>query len=223
MPVNSVSANPLTQPTTSSPPVSEPSVISSDFETFLVMLTAQMNNQDPLNPLDSQDFATQLATFSGVEQQVKTNDLLTSLGQQMGLSGLADMAGWVGMDARVAGPVQFDGNTVELYPSMPVFADTAQLVVTDSSGAEVQRLDIPLGTDPVRWSGGTRIDGSPIGSGTYAFSVEAFSNGERINAATPEHFARVTEVRSTASGAVVVLNGDLVQPATIVTGLREAA
>ena len=43
------------------------SAISSDFETFLKMLTAQMENQDPLNPLDSQDFATQLATFSGVE------------------------------------------------------------------------------------------------------------------------------------------------------------
>ena len=38
--------------------------LSSDFETFLVMLTAQMENQDPLNPLDSQDFAIQLATFS---------------------------------------------------------------------------------------------------------------------------------------------------------------
>lgn len=222
MPVNPVSSNPAAVPAAQTQ-TSAPSVISSDFETFLVMLTAQMNNQDPLNPLDSQDFATQLATFSGVEQQVKTNDLLTSLGQQMGLSGLADMAGWVGMDARVTGPVQFDGSSVELFPSMPAFADTAQLVVTDRSGAEVQRLSIPVGDDPITWSGGTGPDGTPIGSGLYQFSVEAFSNGDVINTAAPEHFARVTEVRSTASGVVVVLDGDLVQPATAVSGLRQAA
>lgn len=76
--------------------------INSDFETFLIMLTTQMQNQDPLNPIDSSDFAVQLATFSSVEQQVKTNDLLTSLGQQFELMGLSQLAGWVGMEARVA-------------------------------------------------------------------------------------------------------------------------
>ena len=44
-------------------------MINSDFETFLKMLTAQMENQDPLNPIESSDYAVQLATFSGVEQQ----------------------------------------------------------------------------------------------------------------------------------------------------------
>ena len=48
-------------------------VLSSDFETFLKMLTVQLENQDPLNPVDSADYAVQLATFSGVEQQVQTN------------------------------------------------------------------------------------------------------------------------------------------------------
>ena len=63
------------------------SKISSDFETFLLMLTTQLENQDPLNPIESQDFAVQLATFSGVEQQVLTNDLLSDLGQGFGSSG----------------------------------------------------------------------------------------------------------------------------------------
>ena len=63
-------------------------VISSDFETFLKMLTTQMQNQDPLNPIESSDYAVQLATFSGVEQQVRTNQLLADLANQMGSSGL---------------------------------------------------------------------------------------------------------------------------------------
>ena len=66
------------------------SVISSDFETFLKMLTAQMENQDPLNPMDSADYAVQLATFSSVEQQVLTNDLLQAMTLQLGSSGMAE-------------------------------------------------------------------------------------------------------------------------------------
>ena len=78
--------------------------ISADFETFLKMLTVQMQNQDPLNPIDSADYAVQLATFSGVEQQVQTNDLLKGLAASLGAAGLSEMAGWVGMEARTAAP-----------------------------------------------------------------------------------------------------------------------
>jgi len=91
--------------------------IGADFETFLVMLTAQMKNQDPLNPMDSQDFATQLATFSGVEQQVKTNDQLAALASQFATSNLGEMAGWVGMNARIAIPGDFDGTPIEIVPN----------------------------------------------------------------------------------------------------------
>lgn len=50
-----------------------------DFTTFLTMLATQIKNQDPLNPMDGADFAVQLATFSGVEQQVQTNMLLQKI------------------------------------------------------------------------------------------------------------------------------------------------
>ena len=77
-----------------------PTMISSDFQTFLRMMTAQMQNQDPLNPMEASDFAVQLATFSGVEQQVRSNDLLAGLSDQMSLMGVSQLAGWVGMEAR---------------------------------------------------------------------------------------------------------------------------
>ena len=57
---------------------------SSDFTTFLKLLTAQLRNQDPLKPLDSTEFVAQLATFSSVEQQVKTNDTLATIQQLLG-------------------------------------------------------------------------------------------------------------------------------------------
>ena len=127
--------------------------LSSDFETFLLMLTTQMENQDPLNPIESEDFAVQLATFSGVEQQVRTNQLLESLSGGMGMTGLAQLAGWVGMEARVVAPVAFDGSPVELSISPAPGSDSAQLVVLDAFGNEVGRETVPLGHDTIAWAG----------------------------------------------------------------------
>lgn len=74
------------------------SVLSSDFETFLKMLTVQAKYQDPLEPIDSSEYSAQLAQFSSVEQQVLTNDLLTALTGQLGGSGMAQFASWIGME-----------------------------------------------------------------------------------------------------------------------------
>src|SRR5574343_45997 len=83
--------------------------VSSDYQMFLKLLTTQMTNQDPTSPMDSSDYAVQLATFSQVEQQVKTNDLLTGLATQMGVMGMSQYASWVGMEARSESPGYYDG------------------------------------------------------------------------------------------------------------------
>ena len=54
-------------------------MLASNFETFLTLLTTQLKNQDPLSPMDSNQFTAQLTQMTGVEQQLLTNDLLTSL------------------------------------------------------------------------------------------------------------------------------------------------
>ena len=61
------------------PSADQSSVLSSDFETFIRMLTTQAKYQDPLEPIDSSEYAAQLAQFSMVEQQVKSNDILAQL------------------------------------------------------------------------------------------------------------------------------------------------
>jgi len=195
------------------------STIGADFETFLVMLTAQMKNQDPLNPMDSQDFATQLATFSGVEQQVKTNDLLAAFTSQFATSNLGEMAGWVGMQARMAIPGDFDGTPIEIVPNPPVFADKVELVVWDSGGTERQRVTLPTGDDPFQWAG---VDdaGQPFEDGEYSFGIVSYSGGEVIDEATPEIFAEISEVRTINGQAIVALDSGALYPAGLVRGLR---
>ena len=117
--------------------------ISADFETFLKMLTVQMRNQDPLNPVEGTDFAVQLATFSTVEQQVRTNDLLGALGNQLGGLGFGQLLGWVGMEARTTAPVAFDGAPGDLVLPEITLADRAEMVVTNAQGVEVQRQSVP--------------------------------------------------------------------------------
>ena len=71
--------------------------LASNFETFLSLLTTQLKNQDPLSPVDSNEFTAQLTQMAGVEQQLLTNTLLKSLlgGQQAG--GLSDAAAYIGL------------------------------------------------------------------------------------------------------------------------------
>uniref|UniRef100_UPI00356B0202 flagellar hook capping FlgD N-terminal domain-containing protein n=1 Tax=Actibacterium sp. TaxID=1872125 RepID=UPI00356B0202 len=175
MQVNTI---PAATPTPAAAPTQ--GVISTDFDTFLTMLTTQMKNQDPLNPMDSGDLAMQLATFSGVEQQVLTNDLLSSLGAQMGTTAMADLAGWVGMEARVLAPAQYEGQPVTVLPKPDTLADKAELVVFDKTGAEVQRITIAVSDDPYQWSG-YGPTGVPLPDGQYSFAVDSYAEGSFLN------------------------------------------
>jgi len=194
-------------------------LVSSDFDTFLRMLTAQVQNQDPMNPLDSTDFAVQLATFSGVEQQVKTNDLLSGMADALGATGLDRMAGWIGMEARAAARVLFDGATpIALEAAPETGAARAELVVRDADGRERDRVAIPSEPGPVAWSG---PQGRAAAPGVYSFEVVSYdAAGEAVGASTPEAYALVTEVRAGADGAEVVFAGGATAPANEVTGLR---
>src|SRR6056297_3487398 len=210
-------------PAASPPPASaaapesdERPVLSSDFETFLKMLTAQMRNQDPLNPVESADFAVQLATFSTVEQQVRTNDLLETLGDRMGALGMSQLSGWVGMEARAIAPVQLDGAPVTL--TVPL-ADAAQIVARDSTGTIVQRSDVSIEGGTLQWAG-VGPNGAPLPSGRYDLAVESFSNGESLGETPVQVHGRIVEARNDAGAITLVLAGGQDVPAESILGLR---
>ena len=191
-------------------------LISSDFETFLTMLTTQVENQDPLNPMDSTEFAVQLATFSGVEQQVKTNALLGD----MAASGLARIGDWVGMEARAAAPAVFDGAPVALQTAPAPDAERVELVVRDDAGNVRERFDIARDGGAVEWAG-QRADGTPFAPGVYDFEVVSYTEaGEVADRSVPEAYSRVSEVRLGEDGPEVLLSSGATVPASDVTGIR---
>jgi flagellar basal-body rod modification protein FlgD len=197
--------------------------LSSDFETFLKMLTVQMKNQDPLNPMESSDFAVQLATFSGVEQQVKTNDLLSKLTSGLTGSGIADLAGWIGKEVRTSGSARFAGVPITLYPRSEFGnGEAGFLVVRDEAGLAVARYSVTGTEEPITWAGADP-DGTPLPNGLYRFEVEVM-NGETVARTVPvEHYARVAEVRTGAAGPALITDDGVSVPADNVTGVRAPA
>ncbi|MBK6468824.1 MAG: flagellar hook assembly protein FlgD [Rhodobacter sp.] len=198
---------------------SAPGAISSDFNTFLRMLTVQMQNQDPLNPIESADYAVQLATFSGVEQQVRTNQLLDAMAMQFSLVGMSQLAGWVGQEARAAAPVWYSGAPVTLSPNPVANADRAVLVVRDAAGNTVSREDLPMSSEPYLWLGGDAL-GDPLPDGRYSLSLESWRDEEVIQEDPVEYYGRVIEARGGAGGVRLVFEGGIEVAATEITALR---
>src|ERR1700742_2481651 len=72
-------ATALSSATSSVKPAVNDQMIADNFTTFLQLLTTQLKNQNPLDPLDTNQFTQQLVQFAGVEQQMKSNDQLSTL------------------------------------------------------------------------------------------------------------------------------------------------
>ena len=196
--------------------------ISSDYQMFLKMLTTQMKNQDPLNPIESSDYAVQLATFSGVEQQVKTNDLLSALTGQLGVTAMGQYAAWVGMEARSAAPVSYSGSPLTLYPTPAPGAERTVLVAYDAQNREVMRQDIPVSGDPVQWTGRTATGGQVM-NGAYSFKLESYTDGKLAQTDRVEAYGKITEVRQGSAGPVLVLAGGATALPAEVKALRPPA
>jgi flagellar basal-body rod modification protein FlgD len=194
-------------------------VISSDFETFLVMLTTQMENQDPLNPIESSDFAVQLATFSGVEQQVRTNELLARMSAGASMS---DLASWVGLDARVSGDTRFDDAPVRVDTGPDRPGQTRQLVVRNDAGVVVSREALPAGTGVTDWVG-LDANGRPLAAGTYDLTVDYLREAEVVASIPVASFSTIVEARRAGTGTELVLADGRILSADEVEAVRTTA
>lgn len=195
--------------------------LSSDFETFLRMLTAQMQNQDPMNPVDSTDYATQLATFSSVEQQVLSNDLLRNISSALNVGGLSELSGWVGMDALSTAPAHFAGTPVSIRPEIPEDGSKAELVVKDAAGAVVGRQDITGEEGMIEWDGKTE-SGQILPSGKYSFELIATGADGETETIPVSAYTRIVEARSVSGGVVLGLEGGAEIASDDVSALRSA-
>jgi len=174
---------------------------TSDFETFLRMLTTQIQNQDPLSPMQADQFAEQLASFTMVEQQTLTNQRLESLIEKLSQNSLAAYSGLVGQTAVHAGPFEFSGLPVELeIGGVSGAPEEAILVILDERGTIVAEQTVPAGQSRVHWEG-VGSDGLAVTPGSYQAELRAESDQERLDT----QVATASAVEEVLFGAEVAL------------------
>lgn len=152
---------------------------AQDFDSFLRLLTAQLRNQDPLQPLDSTEFVAQLASFSTVEQLIQANETLEAFAGEARRSAFAD---WIGLEAG-APATAFSGTGDEIAfdtPALPQ-ADTAALAIRSADGTVLREipLDPGAGAQRVVWDGKSDAGGVIAAEGLSA-EVIAVSAGEVV-------------------------------------------
>ncbi|MGM0583792.1 MAG: flagellar hook capping FlgD N-terminal domain-containing protein, partial [Pseudomonadota bacterium] len=194
---------------------------ASDFETFLSLLTAQMRNQDPLKPMESTEFVAQLASFSSVEQQIRSNEKLDSILAALDGGAEGGLADWIGREVESSAAVRFDGAPLDISVTPRPGADRAVLVVRNQEGGEVARLAADPAAQRLEWNG--QIGAGEAPPGRYAFSVDYMSGDEVLGSAEGRTYARVRELRLNEDGPRLVLEGGSEVAADDVAALRAPA
>ena len=166
---------------------------SEDFETFLRMLTTQIQNQDPLSPLKAEEFASQLATFSMVEQQTLTNENLENLTTELTNDWLASSAVLLGRDVAYSGSFNFGGDPVQLEFGTPIEASDVSLVVRDVEGQIVDIRTVARGSVTAVWDG-VASDTQTALPGSYSAELRNLAEDELVEVPIYTH-ALVEEVR----------------------------
>ncbi|MEO0428856.1 MAG: flagellar hook capping FlgD N-terminal domain-containing protein [Pseudomonadota bacterium] len=180
----------------------ERSTAASDFESFLTLLTAQLRNQDPLQPIDSTEFVAQLASFSTVEQLIGTNERLDTLSQDLAAGDLAALAGWIGQEAAATdGRFTATGEAVDFDVPLVEGATAVRAEVVDENGTTLAGFDVEAG-EPATWSGET-AEGLPIQDITLRLRLVYSANGEVIAERPVPVFSPVIALSGTDRGATL--------------------
>jgi flagellar basal-body rod modification protein FlgD len=149
--------------------------LAENFDTFLSLLTTQLKNQDPLSPLDSNQFTQQLVQMTGVEQQLMTNDLLKKLVANTG-SGVSTAVSLIGKEVRAEADVAgLKNGKAEWTYNLDRAASDVKLDILDSKGHVVRSIaptDNAAGDHKFTWDGKSAA-GTPLTEGTYTLKVTA--------------------------------------------------
>lgn len=160
--------------------------IADNFDSFLSILTTQLKNQNPLEPLDTNAFTQQLVQFSQVEQQLQSNKHLQALIQATQSADASKAVSFVGQEITTATPLSVLSDEQAVWEFDTASSATkADITVKDASGAIVfSKKDVPVnaGTNTFVWDGKNE-NGTQLQDGPYGIVVDAKSaEGEAVSA-----------------------------------------
>lgn len=190
--------------------------LSGNFTDFLNMLMTQLKNQDPTSPMDSNQFTSELVQFTSVEQQINTNNSLTSLIQYTQDGAMLQSAQMVGRQVAVtSAQLPLQNGAAGLTYTAPSAGPVA-ITVTDAAGniLDQQTVTATKGQNSWSWNGQTP-NGTQLPDGAYGVSVT------QANSAVPfSVLGTATGVQNTSSGLALQLGAVSVPFSSLVSVLR---
>ena len=187
---------------------------------FMKLLIAQLQNQDPLSPLDNQEFAVQLAQFNSLEQLVGLNEKLDNLAAQQGLVSQFSSTALIGKQVAGRGnEVNLGaGGNASLHYDLGANAAKVTVKVFNSSGALVRQIDAgsqQAGPQSANWDGKNSL-GQSLPAGVYSFEVDALDGASKSLPVTKQVRGVVTGVNLEGSEPILEI-GQLRVPLSSVT------
>ncbi len=162
--------------------------LAEDFDQFLILLTTQLQNQDPLDPMDSAEFTSQLVQFSQVEQAINQNQKLDDL-VSLQLGSVSSVAlGYVGLDVNyLSSDMDFSGEEpVKISYALGQDASETKINIFNEGGDLVFSTNGPntAGSHEFIWDG-ENLGGGISEPGTYSISIDSLdSEGQGIDTST---------------------------------------
>jgi flagellar basal-body rod modification protein FlgD len=189
--------------------------LASSQDTFLKLLVTQMQNQDPLNPMDNSQMTSQIAQLNTVQGINQLNATVNGLQAQMQASQNLQATNFLGSTVMAPGSnlnVAADANGKAIVPvqmgvDLPSTTDSTLVVIKNSLGGVVRTFNIGTGnagTNAITWDG-KDDNNNLVGPGKYTFSVNATVNNNAVTA-TNLSYGRVTSISMSSTG--VKLNTD---------------
>jgi len=197
--------------------------LAGDLDAFLLLLTTQLKNQDPLSPLEPTEFTGQLVQFASVEQQIATNKSMEDLLTVQNASLASSVVGFIGTDVNASGtemPLQ-DGSAQFTY-TLAHNAKSTDITILDSKGAVILNAQGSLnaGTHEFKWDGKDNY-GNTMVDGAYTINVNPMDFDEQVVSTTINFKAHVTGVNM-ASGTTMLEAGDVSIPLDKILAIKEA-
>ena len=190
--------------------------VEAETNKFLTLLVTQLQNQDPMNPLDNAQLTSQLAQLSTVTGINTLNDTLDSLKASYQSSESMQAANLIGHGVLTPGKsLALEKSAAIMGIDLATAADSVKVVIRDSAGKEVHSIDLgaqPAGSIPLGWDGSTGEKGDDgknivLADGDYTFEVQATRGGVALKDATALMFGAVNSVSTGTAGVKLNVSG----------------
>ena len=183
--------------------------LAGNFQTFLTLLTTQLQNQNPLDPLDTNQFTQQLVEFASVEQQLKTNDSLSTLVSLQQTAQATQALEFVGKTAVVNGSTAALTNSQATWQLNVPSASNVQISIANSAGQTVftGSYSVNAGNNqPFVWNG-QGSDGTQWPDGQYTLTATATDSSGNSVGITTQLQGTVSSVDLTQSPPLLTIDG----------------